>query len=327
MQVLATLRRWSTILGKRLTPLWRAVRPVVLPIWNALRLTVEALIDKNADLMAAGLSFYALISIAPLLVIAVAVGGLVVGTDLVQAEIRARISEQLGEKMADFVASIATAAQAPTASIVATILSIIALLLASSRLFGTLTTAINALWGVPDGHKSNFGAVFWRYIRGKLLSMAGVLTVGLVFLALIAARFALTFVAAFSEDLALLETISFWEYAETAIAFTTLTILFAVLFRVMPDRRCRWRPLILGGAITAVLMLIGRSLISRYLGTATIESAFGAAGSVVVFLFWAYYSALVFLFGAQLTHVIAMGQYRTSQGTLTLEAAPPDQAP
>jgi len=315
MDVRGRLKRLVGRLGVWLAPVWKTIAPVVLPLWNMVRLTVESLGDKNADLMAAGLGFYALISIAPLLVIAVAIGGAIVGQALAHAEIHAHLAQQLGEKMADFVVSLAESSQQSGVGALATTMSIVALLLASSRLFGTLSAAINSLWGIPDRGKSNVRMVIWRYVRSKLLSVAGVLAVGVLFLGLIAVRFGLTFAAKLSEDLRVLELVSFWTHAETFIAMAILTVLFALIFRFLPDRKLPWKPLWIGGAITALLMLVGRGLISRYLGTATIESAYGAAGSVVVFLFWAYYSSLAFLFGAKLTHVLASGDYKVTPAT------------
>lgn len=115
----------------------------------------------------------------------------------------------------------------------------------------------------------------------------------------------LTFAKEVSHDFSFLASISLWAAVENVMALAILTGLFAVLFRVLPDRRLAWKPLWIGAAITALLLLVGRALIASYLGTATIESAYGAAGSVVVFLFWSYYSALAFLFGAKLTYVMA----------------------
>lgn len=304
-RTVASLKRLGVKLGSWLRPAWMVVRPVALPVWNALSRTVSGLGDNNADLMAAGLAFYALISIAPLLVIAVAIVGEVVGHDLAQSEIRARVAEQLGDKLADLVTSLVEATAAPGAGVIATMLSVVALLLASSRLFGTVASAVNTLWGVPERGKQNVGHAVWRYVRGKLLSFAGVAVVGIIFLGLIGLRFVLTFAKEVSHDFSFLASISLWAAVENVMALAILTGLFAVLFRVLPDRRLAWKPLWIGAAITALLLLVGRALIASYLGTATIESAYGAAGSVVVFLFWSYYSALAFLFGAKLTYVMA----------------------
>jgi membrane protein len=281
---------------------------------------VEAWMDDYAPSMGAALSYYTLFSIAPLLLIAVGVAGLVFGEDAARGEIFGQLRELMGDEGASAIERLLAAADKPEGGVIATAVGIAVLLLGAMTVFGELQNALDRIWRAPARMKS---AGWWYLVRSRLLSfgmilgIAFLLMVSLVLSALLSAlgRF---WGPAFREWEALAHLI------DVALSFGMVTVLFAMIYKFIPRVQIAWRDVWVGAAVTAVLFAVGKLLIGLYLGKSTVASAFGAAGSLAVMMIWVYYSAQIFLLGAEFTWI-----YAHAYGSRRLERrpSPQDSAP
>lgn len=254
----------------------------------------------NASLLAAALTYYTIFALAPLLVIAVAVAGMVFGDAAVQDEIVAEIQDEVGEEAATIIQNLISNASESETGPIATVASTALLLVAASGLFAQLRRALNMIWGLRPAPESGILNV----IRQRALAFAMVLVVGLLMLLSFAISFAITAVG---------DRLSIWLPGIGALlpqinimaSVVILTILFALLFKVLPDAHLTWQDVLLGAAVTTFLFMLGRYLITLYLTYGSSTSAYGAAGSLVAILLFVYYSAQIFLFGAEFTQVYA----------------------
>lgn len=254
----------------------------------------------NGSMMAAGLAYYTIFAIAPLLVIAVAVAGVFYGDAAVQGEIVDAIAGTVGEEAAVVIQNLVVNARESTAGTLATVISSGLLLFAASGLFGQLQRALNAIWGLVPGPKMGFIHTIYK----RLLAFGMVLLVGFFLLLSLAVTTVIS---------SLTEVLTSWQpmlgpllpWLDIVMSVVLLTLLFTLLFRILPDGVVAWRDVGVGGLATAVLFTIGRFLISWYLSTTSASSAYGAAGSLVVILLFVYYSAQILLIGAEFTRVFA----------------------
>jgi membrane protein len=241
--------------------------------------------------MGAALAYYTVLSMAPLLIIAVAVAGRVFGSQAAEGMLAAEIQDLVGTAGAQVIQSILVSVYSPAKGIVAGVLGSLALLFGAASVFNQLRIALNRIWEVaPAPFK-------WRdFLSEQLRSFTLVVGVGLLLLLLLIANAILSSVAA--------PLASLW-IANTLGSLAVIIILFALLYRLVPATRIPWGDVWIGAAASAFLFAIGKHLVAAYLGRAGIGSAYGAAGSLVVLLVWVYYSAQIFLFGAEFTHIYA----------------------
>lgn len=259
------------------------------------------MVQRDASLLAAGLAFFAMISLAPFIVLAVAMGGWIFGREAAQGELHARIASEVGAQVADFVVGLAkNAADAESLSI-ATIIGLVLLLWSSTRLFMEVRRALHAMWQIPPPLELSFRVAVIGYLRARLFAAIGTIVFGAMFLALLGSRVALNVLA----DLVSGFPIAIWSVLEPLIALGVVACLVMIVFKLLPDRGPRGWALWSGAAATAVMLVVGRTLVSLYVSAGAIDTAYGAAGSAVVFLVWAYWSSLAFLFGARLTWALA----------------------
>lgn len=268
-------------------------------IWSLIRKSVEAWADDYAPSMGAALAYYTLFSIAPLLIIVIAVAGLVFGQEAARGEIVAQIQGLIGQEGAIAVQGLLKNTNEPVQNIFATVVSIITLLIGATTVFGELQSDLDRIWRVPAPAKESG---IWTLLRTRLLSFG--LVLGLVFLLLVSlvvsaviAAFGKWSYGFFEGWEAFLQVINF------SISFAITTSLFAMIYKLMPRAGIAWRDVWVGAAVTAFLFEIGKFLIGFYLGTTSVASVFGAAGSLVVLLVWVYFSAQIFLLGAEFTWV------------------------
>jgi len=262
------------------------------------------LMQRDASLLAAGLAFFAMISLAPFIVLAVALGGAFFGRDTAQGELHARVAGELGTQVADFVVGLAkNAADAQSLSI-ATIVGIVLLLWSSTRLFMEVRRALHAMWQIPPPIEFTFRLAVVKYLKARLFAALGTVIFGALFLALLGSRVALNVVA----DLVSGFPINLWVVLEPVLAVGLVTLLVMIVFKLLPDQGPRGWPLWVGALATAAFLLVGRTLVALYVSAGAIDTAYGAAGSAVVFLIWAYWSSLAFLFGARLAWALAEQQ-------------------
>jgi membrane protein len=266
------------------------------------RLLKDAFVDWRADeapRLGAALAYYTLFAMAPLLLIAIAVAGLAFGREAAEGRIVSEFAGVVGETGAAAVTALIENSRKPGAGIAATLLGGATLLLGASGAFLELKNALNRVWDVTEPK----GGV-WGYIRNRLLAFALVLAVGFLLLASLVVSAALSAAGAYlgsyvSRPAAVLQI------ANTALSLMVITVLFALIFKVLPDTRIAWRDVWVGAAMTSILFTIGKFGIGLYLGRSGLTSAYGAAGSVVVLIVWVYYLAQIFYFGAEFTQAYA----------------------
>lgn len=253
--------------------------------------------DKVARLGAA-LAFYAVFSIAPLLVISIGVAGLVFDRAAAQQQITRQVEDLVGRDGAAAVQTMVESASGPATGGVGTALGVLMLVVGASFLFGALQDALDTIWEVqPKPGRGIAG-----YLRDNLLNLSMVFGVAFLLLVSLVISAGLT---AFGSLLGGARTSAIGLVIQLVVDLLALTPLFAVIYRFLPDARIAWKDVWLGAAVTAVLFVIGKFLIGFYLGAAGVASAYGAVGSLAVLLLWLYYASQIFLFGAELTRAYA----------------------
>ena len=271
-------------------------------IVELLRDTAVGYSKGKGSTLAAAIAFRALFSIAPLLVIAVAVAGWVYGERAVAGELVAQIEGVVGPETAVLIQNLLRDASQGSSETIATVVSVIVLFWGASGLFGQVKVAINQIWDVAaEPAESNLHGV-WNVVKGRLLAFLLVMVIGLLFLATLALTTALSALNVYFDGWG---TGSLVSVLNNAVLIGVTAVLFAIIFKILPDAEVAWRDVGLGAVVTAVLFGLGEYLIGLYLTRTSVGSTYGAAGSLVVTLLWIYYSAQIFLFGAEFTHVYA----------------------
>ena len=269
-------------------------------IWELLRDTVTEWWEDNAPRLGAALAFYTLLSLAPLLVVVTAIAGVTFGKSAAEGQLVAEIQDLVGPRGAEAIQTLLANAHEPTTGLVATVVSLVVLLLGATGVFAELQDALNIVWEVESQRPSGV----WAAIKDRFLSFVMVLGIGFLLLVSLVASAALAALGRFAGG--------HWPQlapglhaAELAVSLAVFTVLFAAIYKVLPDAKIAWGDVWVGAAVTALLFTLGKYLIGLYLGTSSVGSAYGAAGSLAVFLVWVYYSAQVLFFGAEFTQVYA----------------------
>jgi membrane protein len=267
-------------------------------IWDITRRTGQQFVAKNTFTMGAALAYYAIFSIAPLVLIAIAIAGLFYGEKAAQGQIAAQIQTAVGPMVADAVQQTLDNASHGGGSTTASIVGIVLLFFGASGVFVQLQSSLNAIWDCAPNKESSG---VWSFIRGRLISLGTVLGIGFLLLATLAIS---TAISAMSNYLAPGQTV-LYQLVNQAVSYLVTGVLFALIFRYLPDCPVDWEDVWIGAALTALLFLIGKYLIGLYLAHGSVASAYGAAGSLVIILVWVYYASQILLFGAQFTQVMA----------------------
>jgi membrane protein len=255
-------------------------------------------VEDKAPRLGAALAYYTIFSIAPLLVIAIGIAGMVFGQEAAQEQISGQVRHVVGEQGGEAIQTMVASASQPGAGVVGTIVGVAMLLFGAAALFGQLQDALNTVWEVQP--KSGRGVL--GFIRDRFLSLSMVLGVAFLLLVSLIASSALHAVGGLLGD---------WQTATIGLITTTvfdlvvITLLFALIYKYLPDAKIAWSDVWFGAAVTAVLFTIGKFLIGLYLGRAGVGSAYGAAGSLAALLIWLYYASQIFIFGAELTKAYA----------------------
>jgi membrane protein len=256
--------------------------------------------DDDAPRLGASLAYYTLFAIAPILIVATAVAGMAFGAETVRGEIIDQLDQLIGREGAGAVQSLLEGASQRRAGIVATVLGGITFVVAATGAFLELQAALNTIWRV----KVNPGANLKAFLIDRLRSFGLVIAIGFLLLVSLAMTAALAAVGAWlaraSPSIPLV-----WTTVNLLVSVVVETLLFALLYRFLPDVSLRWRDVTTGAFVTAVLFTFGQQLIGLYIGQSSIASSYGAAGSVMVLLLWVYYSCQVLLLGAEFTRVYA----------------------
>ena len=269
-------------------------------IWRLLKETFKEWNEDKASRLAAALSYYTVFSLAPLLIITIAIAGAVFGDDAARGEIVRQIQGLVSKDGAEVIQTALENAQRPDTRNLASIISIGVLLFGASNVFAQIQDALNTIWEVQPKP----GRSLVQTLRKRFLSFAMVGGVGfLLLVSLIVNTGLAAMVNYFSNLVPGVDWI--WQIANFAISFGVITFLFAIIYKFMPDVKINWSDVWVGSAITSLLFVIGKSLLGLYLGNGSFGSAYGAAGSLVVVLAWINYAAQIIFFGAEFTQVYA----------------------
>lgn len=273
-------------------------------LWALVKRAVSAWIDDGAQSMGAALSYYTVFSMAPLMLIVVSVGGLVFGPDAVRGELFAQLNGLMGSDAAKAIEDLLANVNKPAQGVAATVLGLVLTLIGATSVFGELQNALDHIWRAPAAQQSKGAGSLWRLLRARLLSFSMIL--GLAFLLMVSLVLG-----------ALMAALGKWwggifagwevvmQFTNEVLSFALTTTVFAMIYKLMPRVPVRWQDVWFGAVVTAMLFTIGKFLIGLYIGKSGVASGFGAAGSLIVILVWVYYSAQIFLIGAEFTAVYA----------------------
>jgi membrane protein len=264
-----------------------------------LKQTVSQWSDDEASRLAASLSLYTLLSIAPLLVIAVSVAGLAFGDEAARGQISQQISSIVGPQAGQSIESLVANARTPSSGIISTVVGVIVGLFGASGVFGELQSSLNRIWEV----KPKPGRGIKGVIRDRFFSFSMVM--GVAFLLLVSLVVSAGIATVSGVFKGMVELPLLWEALNVIISLAITSVLFALIFKLVPDVKIAWRDVWVGGVVTAVLFSIGRVALGWYVGRSATVSPFGAAGSLVALIVWVYYSAQILFFGAEFAQAYA----------------------
>ena len=273
----------------------------VKDLWGLVKAAASGWVDDYAQSMGAALAYYTVFSIAPLLLIVISIAGLVFGDQAARGEIFSQLEGMLGAPGAVAVQGLLESVREPTESVTATVFGVVLLLIGATSVFSELQDALDRIWRAPV-RAGQFG--FWGLIRARLLSCGMILGIGFLLMVSLVASAALAALRKWWGPV-----VSDWAAAASIIelgsSFLVITVVFAMIYKIMPRVRIDWKDVWIGAAATSMLFTVGKFLIGVYIGRSGIASGFGAAASLVVVLVWVYYSAQIFLLGAEFTWVYA----------------------
>ncbi len=280
---------------------FKRTRHILSEVYIVIRQTLRDWMDDNIPTYGAALAFYTIFSIAPLLIILVAVVGFIFGESATTGQLEEYMSQLMGADLARTLQNFVLDAYEPRSGIIATAVSLAFILFMATTIITQLKTSLNNIWNVTVKEEDSS---FKRFIINRLIALS------LIFI--LASLFVLSMMMGFI--LNILEThidpiipggIEIWSNLNTLFSFLVLVVLFGIIFKLLPDIRIQWSDVAIGAVVTALLFLFGRYLIGIYMDNAA-NSTYGAAGSFVVFLIWVYYNAMVFFLGAEFTYIYTM---------------------
>ncbi len=269
-------------------------------IFRLLKETFHEWQQDGASRLAAALAYYTIFSLAPLLIIAIAIAGAIFGEEAARGEIVGQIQGLVGTEGAKVIETAIQNASQPDVSNVASIISIIALLFGASGVFAELQESLNIIWDVKVKPKQGLKVI----IRKRILSFSAVLGIGFLLLVSLIASAILSAINTYFSGL-LPGIPGIWRFIDFLFSFFSITGMFALMYKFLPDVKIRWSDVWVGAIITALLFTIGKSVLGIYLARGSFGSTYGAAGSLVIILAWVYYSAQILFFGAEFTQVYA----------------------
>ena len=283
----------------------------MLKAWQIIKETAYGFIDDDALSRGAAIAFYTATSIAPVLLIATAIAAVAFGQDAARNAITTQLSGLMGDQTAQLLQTAVASASHTSSGTVATIVGLVTLILTASGAFGEMQSALNGIWKAKPT-----GTTFSRLVKARVISLGLVAALGFLLIVSLVVSAALT---AFGNELnailpfgrAILSTINL------IISFVLITILLAAIYKILPDRPLAWRDVILGAVVTAALFTAGKSLIALYIGSSATVSSYGAAGALIALLLWVYYSAQIFLLGAEFTKAYANSRATKSSAGAT----------
>lgn len=288
--------------------------------WPLVKGASVAWVADYAPSMGAALSYYSVFSMAPLLLIVISIAGLAFGQDAVRGEVFFQLQGLLGSEASMMIEGLLASVSKPAEGMASTVVGVVLLLIGATSVFGELQDALDRIWRAPERDRSSG---LWGLVRARLLSFGMIL--GIAFLLMVSLVF-----GAVVSALGRLWSGAFGDWALLAqlfnlgVGFVMTTGVFAMIYKIMPRVSVKWRDVWLGAIVTSVLFTGGRFLIGLYIGKTNLASGFGAAGSLIVIFAWVYYSAQIFLLGAEFTWIYArtFGSMRDMQPELAAKTVP-----
>lgn len=269
-------------------------------VWQMTKDTLNGFMEDSCLSRGAAVAYFTVFSLAPILIVVIAIAGFVFGEDAARGEIFAKLRSMVGADAAGLVQSMIQSAANRRSGILATVFSVIMLLLTASGVFGELQSSLNIIWKAdPSAHST-----VTRLIKARAQSLGLVATLGFILLVSLAISAALT--AAWHRiDRVVPGASGLLRIVNIGISFAITTVLFGAVYKVLPDKKLEWRDVLIGSLFTALLYILGKTAIALYIGSSGVTSSYGAASALVVLLLWVYYSAQIFLLGAEFTKVYA----------------------
>jgi membrane protein len=289
----------------------------VRDVWELVKQTFSEWSEDKASRLAAALAYYTVFSLAPLLVITIGIAGLVFGEDAVQGQVVAQLEGLIGRQGATFIQDMIAASRKPSHSLAATVIGIAVLLFGAAGVFRQLQDALNTIWEV----EARPGRGWRGELADRFLAFMMVLGTGLLLLASLAFSAAFAAVGQYLSGFLPIPEIAL-HGLNFIVSLTLLTLLFGLIFKVVPDIKIAWRDVWIGAGITALLFTLGTLVLGLYLGKSGVASTFGAAASLAILLVWIYYSAQILFLGAEFTQV-----YARRRGSRTRDTRPSRESP
>jgi membrane protein len=267
-------------------------------LWTIPKRSIFQFMEDSAFCYSAAIAFYTMLSLAPLLIVLLGLTTTFVETRTVKSELVGQVESIAGKEAGRVIAAVIDNVESAPPGRGRTLLGVAILLLAATAVFAQLQAALNKVWGV----ETRPGLYVWSFLATRVVSFGMVLAVGFLLLMSVVVSAA---IATISGHLAIQIPLGFrfWEFVDLGTTLFISTLLFLLVFRYIPDVRIAWEDILVGATITGVLFTLGKIFISQYLGRTSLSSVFGAAGSLVVMLFWIYYTSLIVLFGAEVGQV------------------------
>lgn len=267
-------------------------------VWELLKESGIEWNNDNAMRLSAALAYYTIFSLAPLLLLATGIAGLVLGQDAVHGELTKQLTVLLGQDGAKAINDLIANARKPSSGVIATVSGVVALILGATGVFAELKSSLNLIWDATP--KKSAGVL--GFLKDRLLSFAMVASIGFLLLVSLLVNTVISFMSNFFSG-ALTIPPFLLQSTYTLASLVLTTFLFALIFKVLPEKKILWRDVWLGAALTAVLFTIGKFAIGAYLGSTSVLSSFGPSASVILILVWTYYSSIILFFGAEFTEV------------------------
>jgi membrane protein len=264
-------------------------------VWNLGRDSIDGWMRHQVARTGAALAFYTVFSLAPVLILSIAFAGFFFGEQAARGEIVEQIKGLIGTAGASAVQAVLENAGHPGAGVIATIVSVATLLIGANTALAELKTGLDQIWDVPSEKRQGF----WYFVRTRVLSVGLILALGFLLLVSLVISAALTALERFWGGKEVISAVVGW--LNVAFSFALVVVLFGTIYKVLPSVRIAWRDVFIGAFVTALLFTIGKFAIGAYLGNSGLASTYGAAGSLVLLLVWVYYSAQIFLLGAEFT--------------------------
>ncbi|HEV7347276.1 YihY/virulence factor BrkB family protein [Telluribacter sp.] len=269
--------------------------------WSILKTSATEFVEDNGLKLAAALSYYTVFSLAPMLLVMIWVASIFLGRDAIQGELFEQIQELVGSSVAVQLQEIIKNAEMSDKSGVAAAIGIGTLLVGATTLFAEMQDSINYVWSIKAKPKRGW----LKLIKTRLISFSIILTLGFLLIVSLGVNAIVELLSSRLERYFSEVSVVIFYIVNQLIVMAVITVLFAVIFKVLPDGKLRWKECLVGAGFTALLFIIGKFLISFYLGQSDLGATYGASASIVILLTWVYYSSIILYFGAEFTKVYA----------------------